>query len=460
MSAKLRVGARVELEVEAVDEHGLGHAPAPDANTTVLVPDAFTGERVEVRIEALARHSPRAHARVTRHLRPSPARRDAPCDRHQTHTRAPGDRRPKPNCGGCPLMTLELDAQREVKRAWIERAYGLTLDGPICGAAGLGYRWSSKRIVAGAPGRLRLGSRAPGRRGELIADMRGCLVDHPRIRACFDALELRANAAGVEPWSKDGGELRYVWAKTDGARVLVTLIAGVADSPAVRELGAWLVEAGHADGAALAIQAGPGNAMRGPTATAIAGVEALELSFGPNEVEVGPLGFMQPNPEVAALAYDALVDGLEPPTRDAGPVLDLYAGAGLTTARLRQRFAEVVPCESHPESAARLDVAPSRTQDLLRAWLDEGRPRPLLVVANPPRAGLGPEVCALLAELGAPRLRIMSCSAKTLAADLERLAPSYRRAALRGFDTLPQTGHLELVAWLERRVTAPPDSPD
>ena len=33
---------------------------------------------------------------------------------------------------------------------------------------------------------------------------------------------------------------------------------------------------------------------------------------------------------------------------------DLYAGAGVTTHALRQRYREVVACEAHPESAAQL----------------------------------------------------------------------------------------------------------
>ena len=64
---------------------------------------------------------------------------------------------------------------------------------------------------------------------------------------------------------------------------------------------------------------------------------------------------------------------------------------------------------------------------------------------------MGPEVCAALRELAAPRVHLMSCNAQTLAADLERLAPDYELEGLRGYDTLPQTPHLELVAFLRRR---------
>jgi 23S rRNA (uracil1939-C5)-methyltransferase len=190
----------------------------------------------------------------------------------------------------------------------------------------------------------------------------------------------------------------------------------------------------------------------------IAGLAQLELDPG---LELGPLGFLQPNPVVAAIAYRDLINSPEP-SEPSGfgrgdLAFDLYAGAGVTTRLLRERFEQVIPCESYPESATRLGVEPQTVEDFTRAWLDAGRPTPALIVANPPRAGLGESVCAALRELAAPRVHLMSCSPQTLAADLERLAPDYELVALRGYDTLPHTAHLELVAWLSRRPAQSPE---
>ncbi|KIG12633.1 23S rRNA (Uracil-5-) -methyltransferase rumB [Enhygromyxa salina] len=449
-----KVGELLEVDAIGIDDRGQGLAKleAGADERALLVPGLFPGERASVRIEALARHAPRAHGRVNELLRASPSRREPPCSRHEQHQRAPGDRRPKPSCGGCPLMGLNLDAQREAKRAWILREYGLELEGSggIIGGAEFDYRWSSKRVVGGEPGRLRLGSRAAGkRRGDHIADMRGCLVDHPRIRDGFDALELQANELGIEPWREAGGDLRYVWAKTNGAQLLLTLICGAEPSRAARELGPRLHELGIADGIAWSVQSSSGNAIRGGAPQVIAGLAQLDLDAG---LELGPLGFLQPNPEVAALAYRDLValpDGQPMPPGELA--FDLYAGAGVTTRLLRERFERVIPCESYPESAARLGIEPQTVEDFARAWLDAASPTPALIVANPPRAGLGESVCAALRELAAPRVHLMSCSPQTLAADLDRLRPDYQLIALRGYDTLPHTAHLELVAWLSRR---------
>src|SRR5690606_11717304 len=384
----MHVGDIIEVEVEGIDERGDGVASYEDR--TVLVPGLFPGERGRVQIEALSRHGPRAHAWLRSVVRASPDRRALPCPRQERHPRNGG--RSKPACAGCPLMDIEIAAQREAKRARVVREHGLELSALI-GGDEFGYRWSSKRMVSGRPGRLVLGSRVSGRRQrDWVADMRGCLVDHPRITAAIDQLEDRANALEIEPWREGAGDLRYLWAKTNGEAVVLTLITSSADSKAARELGPWLVEAGVAAGVVHSVQAEASNVIRGVDTRVIAGEVELALRLAEVELRIGPLGFLQPNPVVAAQAYRDLVG---PPPAEASAELgrtlacDLYAGAGVTTALLRERYVEVVPCESYPESAAALGVEPQTAEAFCRDWLASTRPTPELIVANPPRAGLG-----------------------------------------------------------------------
>jgi len=170
--------------------------------------------------------------------------------------------------------------------------------------------------------------------------------------------------------------------------------------------------------------------------------------------EVGPLGFLQPNPEVAGLAYLDLVR-VPAGGRTRGQLaLDLYAGVGVTTALLRKQFERVLPCEAFPESARLLGVEPELAESFLARILTGGRTARHtvdLVIANPPRGGLGPTICSQLNRLEAARVHIMSCQPKSLAQDLERLTGSegsYKLLRTRAYDTLPQTPHLEVVAWL------------
>jgi 23S rRNA (uracil1939-C5)-methyltransferase len=79
------------------------------------------------------------------------------------------------------------------------------------------------------------------------------------------------------------------------------------------------------------------------------------------------------------------------------------------------------------------------------------RKRPEVVVVDPPRTGVGKAVIRSLVDLGATRIRYVSCDPATLARDLAPLlAAGYRVEEAHLFDLFPQTFHIESVMLLER----------
>jgi 23S rRNA (uracil1939-C5)-methyltransferase len=413
----------------ALDGAGVGSLEGREVDCHGL----FPSEVATVRIEAVSKAHPRAHARLVSLEVAHPGRREAPCPRHV----ARGGK-----CTGCAIMELDEAAQRAVKLAMLRERFGLEVSAIEAAPAPLGYRWSSKRVVFGRTGDVRLGSYMRG--SHKPADMDGCLVDHPRLVEAFADVLARANELGIQPYDERnrGGDLRHVWAKTDGQRVLVTLIVTSETSHAASELPRAL----DAAGVLVSVHGASDNRMRGGEARLVHGAAELTTSLLDQRVEVGALGFLQPNPRVAEACYGEL-------TRGSGELaFDLYAGTGVTMHALRARFREVVACEAHPESARALGIEPESVEAFLQRWLASSPLRvPDLVIVNPPRKGLGAEVCTRLSELGARELRIMSCGPEGLARDLKALTASgYTLASLRAFDTLPQTPHVELVASLRR----------
>lgn len=419
--------APLRLELDDLSPAGDGVGAAEGAS--IEVPGAFPGELAEVAQVHRSRHAPRARARLLALVRPHPARRDPPC----RHAGA---------CSGCPLQALEVEAQRALKRELLARRFGRD-PGPLIGGDPWGYRWSSKRVVTGSPGHVLLGSYQRG--SHELAAMDECRVDHPAIAAAARELQALASAGGVVPYDEatGRGDLRYAWFKTDGREVLLTLITAAAPSPAAERLPALLQ---RPSGVAWSVQAGRGNALRGAETRLLRGADALEITLAGVVVRSGPLDFLQPNPRIAERAYLDLVADPSGAALAGDAAFDLYAGAGVTAALLRRGFARVLACEAYPASAARLGV-PAETAE---AFLARQPAAPALILANPPRGGMGPEVCAQLRRLAAPRLHVMSCSPEALARDLAALHPTYRLTQLRAYDTLPHTPHVELVAWLAR----------
>jgi 23S rRNA (uracil1939-C5)-methyltransferase len=141
---------------------------------------------------------------------------------------------------------------------------------------------------------------------------------------------------------------------------------------------------------------------------------------------------------------------------------DLFAGVGLFARSLTQSFENVVAVESAPAAtqalAANLKGTAGRavrsaTLDFLRSSRkpDHSAQRPDLIVVDPPRTGLGPEITALLAEIDAPSVVYVSCDPATLSRDLRALTGSgYAIQSISLADLFPQTFHLETVVQLRR----------
>jgi 23S rRNA (uracil1939-C5)-methyltransferase len=137
---------------------------------------------------------------------------------------------------------------------------------------------------------------------------------------------------------------------------------------------------------------------------------------------------------------------------------DLYAGAGLFARLLASRFAQVVAVESAPSSVQDLRhnlsgtshrVVASSTLEFLRRAGREKKGTADFVVVDPPRAGLGKEVTALLGELRPRNITYVSCDPATLSRDLKSLLDSgYSLKRIHMVDMFPQTFHLESVAML------------
>jgi 23S rRNA (uracil1939-C5)-methyltransferase len=150
-----------------------------------------------------------------------------------------------------------------------------------------------------------------------------------------------------------------------------------------------------------------------------------------------------------------LIEAAERPAR----LLELYGGIGAVSLALARRGAAAtvvdadaaaIACGAQAAREAGLPSVEFARADV-SAFLggSRGAPRPDLVVADPPRTGLGKGVALQIAALRPPRIALVSCDPATLARDLAVLSASgYAVLRVTPFDLFPQTAHVEAVAWL------------
>ena len=135
--------------------------------------------------------------------------------------------------------------------------------------------------------------------------------------------------------------------------------------------------------------------------------------------------------------------------------LDLYAGAGLFSKALAGRFRAVTAVESgrtaHRDLVHNLGERIASVNTTVEEYLAGVETAPDLILADPPRAGLGKQVVSELVRLQSPNLVIVSCDPATLARDLQGLiAAGYHIETMTLIDLFPQTYHLETAVHLGR----------
>ncbi|HEX8518917.1 MAG TPA: TRAM domain-containing protein [Pseudonocardia sp.] len=172
------------------------------------------------------------------------------------------------------------------------------------------------------------------------------------------------------------------------------------------------------------------------------------------EWHLSPGTFWQVHPALADTLAAVVGEWAHAPA--GGVAWDLYGGVGLFAAVLADQVGPdgaVAVVESSPQAVADGRAA---LADLPQVRFRTGRVerelpnlpgRPDVVVADPPRRGLGRALVAALCAREPGRVVHVACDPAALARDVALFAGhGYRLAALRAFDAFPMTHHLEAVA--------------
>ena len=192
-------------------------------------------------------------------------------------------------------------------------------------------------------------------------------------------------------------------------------------------------------------------AARLPADVAV-GVDAVvHEDVAGHRLRISARSFFQTRPDGAA----ALVEAVGAAAGDAvhaDVVIDAYAGVGLLSACLPVE-GRVVALETSRSSIADAAVnLATRDASIVRVDVARWRPEPAdLVIADPPREGLGRAAAARLAATGASRVVLVSCDPAAMGRDVALLRQEgYEHATTTLVDLFPHTPHVEAVSRLDR----------
>lgn len=180
--------------------------------------------------------------------------------------------------------------------------------------------------------------------------------------------------------------------------------------------------------------------------------------------KVGPKSFYQTNTEQAYHLY-CVAREFANLTGDE-LVYDLYTGTGTIANFVAHKAKKVIGIEYVPEAIedAKVNSQVNNIEntlfyagdmkDILTNEFIAQHGRPDVIITDPPRAGMHPDVINVILNAAPKRIVYVSCNPATQARDLQLMDDHYKVAAVQPVDMFPHTPHVENVVLLEKRSDA------
>ena len=187
----------------------------------------------------------------------------------------------------------------------------------------------------------------------------------------------------------------------------------------------------------------------------LAGKSSISDTIGPFTFDISANSFFQTNTDQAAKLYDVALEFAGLSGRET--VWDLYCGTGTITLFLARKAKQVYGFEIVPGAIedARNNARRYNAGNIewfagdVREHMKSVAETPDVLVTDPPRAGMHPEVVETILEVKPGRIVYVSCNPTTMARDMKTLQQAYNVVRVQPVDMFPQTYHIETVALLE-----------
>lgn len=328
---------------------------------------------------------------------------------------------------------------------------------PIAGEQSA-FRNKAKMVVSGSVERPLLGML---HRDGTPVDLSGCPLYPASFAPMFAVLKSFIARAGLTPYNvaRKRGELKYLLlteSTHSGGVMLRFVLRSESKLAQLRAALPWLqqqlpqlrVISANIQPVHMAI-------MEGELEIPLTEQQALEEQFNQVPLYIRPQSFFQTNPKVAAELYATARDWVR--ALGIESMWDLFCGVGgfgLHCAQTDTRLtgieisAEAIACARQSAKTLGLQQVNFQALDSTKFATAEGSV-PQLVLVNPPRRGIGKDLCDYLNQMAPGYILYSSCNAETMAKDIGML-PDYRIERVQLFDMFPHTAHYEVLTLLVR----------
>lgn len=364
-------------------------------------------------------------------------------------------------CRSCQWLEKPYTQQLTDKQSWLEQ---LLAEQPVAQwlppitSPQQAFRNKAKMVVSGSVERPVFGM--VQRDGEAV-DLCDCPLYPASFQPVFAALRPFIARAGLTPYNvaRKRGELKYLLltGSSQGGMMLRFVLRSTTKLAQLRaalpelqqQLPQLTVISANIQPVHMAI-------LEGEQEIALTPAQSLAENFNGVPLWIRPQSFFQTNPQVASTLYATARQWVQ--QLPVTSMWDLFCGVGgfglhcatpeMTLTGI-EISAEAIKCAQR--SAQMMGLEKVQFAALDSTAFATGRDAvPQLVLVNPPRRGIGAELCDYLSQMAPDYLLYSSCNPQTLAEDVARLN-EYQISKVQLFDMFPHTAHFEVLALLTRQ---------
>ncbi|MCR4910378.1 MAG: 23S rRNA (uracil(1939)-C(5))-methyltransferase RlmD [Bacteroidales bacterium] len=462
----------VVIESVAAEGKSLAHAklPAEPEETTprvLFVPFAVPGDVVDVMITR--RKKSFMEGKIVRIVEPSPRRLEPFCKHFGT-------------CGGCKWQILPYDLQLEAKQRQVYdqlvRIGHLDVPEirPVLGSAktveyrnkleftASSYRWvfpDEEPEKLSEAERVGLGFHV-GKFFDKVLDIEHCYLQREPSNQIRLFVKKYALEHGIPFFNlrEKTGILRNMFVRTAENQQVMLIVCFGQDFPG-REafLDAIAAEFPSISSLYYIINAKVNDSVTDQECILYKGDEAIYESMEGLTFKIGPKSFYQTNTEQAYVLYKVAREFADLSGDEV--VYDLYTGTGTIAQFVSSKASKVIGIEYVPEAIedacenarrngiSNCDFFAGDMKDILTDGFIEDHGRPDVIILDPPRAGIHPDVAKVILNAAPKRIVYVSCNPASQARDLAALSVKYKVTAVQPVDMFPHTQHVENVCRLE-----------
>ncbi|MCG9537347.1 23S rRNA (uracil(747)-C(5))-methyltransferase RlmC [Providencia huaxiensis] len=366
-------------------------------------------------------------------------------------------------CHSCQWLTLTPEQQVIEKQSQLQAllpAIDISLFQPPATGPLMAFRNKAKMVVSGSVEKPVLG--IIGHDGQGV-DLTDCPLYPAEFSDVFASLIPFIARAGLTPYNieRKRGELKYLLltqSHHSGKFMLRFVLRSEKKIEQLRNALPWLqAQLPQLEVITANIQPVHMAILEGEDEIFLTEQRTLREEFNQVPLFIRPQGFFQTNPIVAAKLYQTAREWVK--ALDIDSLWDLFCGVGGFGLHCAEKDTHLTGIEisapaiaSAQQSADELGLkhVEFKALDSTR-FATANQDIPQLILVNPPRRGIGKELCDFLSHVQPEYILYSSCNAQTMAQDLQLLA-GYQVCKVQLFDLFPHTAHFEVLTLLKRIV--------